>query len=392
MRTDPVDGGAATQRGRRPLRVAVVLDAAPPWSKGGRERRYEELLSRIAERAEVTVFSMRWWDAAPTGPIHYRAISPRLSLYRGGRRSIFQAVVFALGSVRLLWFPYDVLQADQMPYLHLFPLRVVAWIRRAPFVVDWHEFWGTDTWREYLGAGGAAAGWLERASLHLPDVVVAVTEDLAGVLVQCGANPDRVRVVSNGVARERAASTIPASQSPDVLFVGRLIDHKRADLAIEAVRELNQASEVTLGIVGVGPERPRLEAMIRASGLGGVVHLLGEVGDDELWRLLRGARVLAMPSEREGFGLTIAEALSVGTPVVTVDAPHNFGQRLVDEGRTGSVVAAGNVSQLADALRAWLDRSEDRARVQDRFWELNEQLDWSVSAKRYEAMLREVAS
>jgi glycosyltransferase involved in cell wall biosynthesis len=60
---------------------------------------------------------------------------------------------------------------------------------------------------------------------------------------------------------------------------------------------------------------------VGARGWGGVspngVRWLGEVVDDELARLLRGARALVYPSLYEGFGIPILEAMSVGTPVVT---------------------------------------------------------------------------
>ncbi len=89
-----------------------------------------------------------------------------------------------------------------------------------------------------------------------------------------------------------------------MLAVGTLEPRKNLERAAEAASRAG----VELRVVG-------------ARGWGGVapngVRWLGEVGDDELARLLRGARALVYPSLYEGFGIPILEAMSVGTPVVT---------------------------------------------------------------------------
>ena len=96
----------------------------------------------------------------------------------------------------------------------------------------------------------------------------------------------------------------PSADGDYVLAVGTLEPRKNLERAAEAA----SLAGVELRVVG-------------ARGWGGVspngVRWLGEVGDDELARLLRGARALVYPSLYEGFGIPILEAMSVGTPVVT---------------------------------------------------------------------------
>ena len=58
--------------------------------------------------------------------MRYHAVSRLVPLYVGERRSILQAVLFSLGCLRLLGHQFDAIEADQMPYLPLFPLRLVA--------------------------------------------------------------------------------------------------------------------------------------------------------------------------------------------------------------------------------------------------------------------------
>jgi glycosyltransferase involved in cell wall biosynthesis len=371
--------------------VAVVLEAAPPWSIGGRERRYAELLSRW-ERTDldVTVYTMRWWDQRPEGAIRYRALTPKLALYTKGRRSIFQAVVFSLGTFQLLFRRFDEIQADHMPYLQLFPLRLIAWIRRVPLIVDWHEYWGRAYWQAYLGKAGVAAAALESLSLRLPDVIVADSVALSERLRALGIDATRVYVVSNAVDRSRGQGITAAGDTPDVLFVGRLLEHKRCDLAIEALAKLPR--DVRLGIIGTGPEADAIAALARRLGVDGRVTFYGSIdGHDEVWSLVRGARVLVSPSEREGFGIAVAEALAVGTPVVTVDDLGNEARRLVEDGTTGSIVATGDPAALAHAIATWLEAPQDRDAIRSAFWSRHPELDWDVSAERYRSLLIERA-
>jgi hypothetical protein len=156
---------------KRP-RIALVTDAVYPYHRGGKEIRYHEVARRLAEGADVDIYTMRWWGH--NGPLHanrvtYRAIAPLLPLYNSTRRSIAQAVVFAVCTLRLLFCRFDALEADHMPYIHLLPLWFVTRVRRRRFVVTWHEVWGPEAWHEYLGPLGAIAWLIERLAMRLPD-------------------------------------------------------------------------------------------------------------------------------------------------------------------------------------------------------------------------------
>ncbi len=371
------------------MRVALVVDTAPPWSKGGRERRYAELLRRAHAELDVTVYTMRWWHGRPPdGAVAYVAICPLVLLYRGRRRTVLPGILFALGTLRLLVRRYDVIYADHMPYLHLFPLRLIAWLRRVPLVVEWHECWSPSYWREYLGRAGAVASAIERASLRLPDRIVADSAVLRGQLVAAGVPHARIVVVSNGVDRERLARALPAPDAPAMVVVGRLLEHKRIDLAVRALANLAGRAQVRLGIVGEGPERASLERLARELGVDGRVTFFGALAsDDEVASLLRGASALLSTSEREGFGLIVAESLAVGTPVITVDCAENNARTLVDADVTGSIVACGNDAAVAAAAARWLDR-DDRPAVRDAFWTAHPELEWDVSVREWVKVLR----
>src|SRR5271169_5869668 len=150
-----------------------------PHSHGGREFRYQALLPRLAAHADIHVYTMRWW----TGPkvytedgVTFHAMSPRLSMYtKSGRRSIIQGAVFALFSLRLLFCHFDVLDVDQIPYFHLFPLRLIATIKRKPLVATWHEVWGPQAWRQYLKWLGWLGWFVEITCIRMPDHIISAS-------------------------------------------------------------------------------------------------------------------------------------------------------------------------------------------------------------------------
>lgn len=378
----------------------MVSDALYPWHKGGKEVRYLHLLEGLPEHEmDVTVYSMKWWDETPPvvtsefGSLTYFALCREVPMYRGARRSVTQAVLFAFSTLRLLTRRFDVIEADHMPYLQLIPLRLVASIRRVPLVVTWHEVWGEDGWSSYIGRMGRAAAILERVCVRLPDRIVAVSAGTRDKLVGMGAHRDRIRVVPNPLDTKSLLATPAQSSAPELLFVGRLLDHKHADLAVGATRILvDRGYDVRLGIVGVGPEEDRLRQLVTALGLDRRVTFYGSISSQtDLWSLVRGSRVLLAPSVREGFGLVVAESLALGTPVVCALHDENESSKLVGP-TTGSLVEALNAEALADGAERWLDDDSSRDQRSAEFLAEHGELTANAMSSAYADILGELTS
>jgi len=323
----------------RRLRIAVVSDAVYPYHRGGKEMRYAQLLPRLQESVDVDVYTMHWWSNREATQrdrgIVYHAICPLISLYGKARRSIWQAVAFAIACLRLLNRPFDALEADHVPNLQLFTLRLVTWLRRRPLVVTWHEVWGPGYWRQYLGRRtGAVAWWLERTAMLMPDEIVAASPGTGARLrALLGDGTPPVRDVPSGIDLGAISRVQPLDpeQSPDLLFVGRLIAHKHADLFIEAFARLSDTPNLRGLIVGDGPERMRLRQLADDLGVEDSVRFRHDIeSHDEVIALMKGSRVLVFPSFREGFGIVALEALACGTPVVMTAHPDNEARKFAD--------------------------------------------------------------
>jgi len=151
-------------------------------------------------------------------------------------------------------------------------------------------------WHRYSGRAGI--GRVARAA----DRVLAVSEFTKREAVELlGVPPERVTVIGNAVDAMFAPNGA-AAQGDYVLAVGTLEPRKNLRRVAEAASRIG----AELRVVGAG-------------GWGGVATAgwLGEVSDQELAALYRGARVVAFPSLYEGFGIPVLEAMASGAPVVT---------------------------------------------------------------------------
>jgi glycosyltransferase involved in cell wall biosynthesis len=348
------------------LAIALVSDSIYPYYQGGKEIRYHELARRVARRADVTFYTMQWWDGPARhhdGAVGLRAVCGLHELYRDGRRSLRQSLLFATASLRLLFRRFDLIEVDTVPYPQIFALKLVAVLRRRPLVVTWYEVWDLPQWRAHLGRLGLLGAALGRLAMLLPDEIVALTPATAEHLRTRVRRSTGVHLVPVGIDLDVVRAAPPAPASADVLYVGRLIEHKGVRLLLEALARLRAGGvEMTALIVGRGPQAAQLHAMCHALGLDDLVTFRNDVESaDEVYGLMKSARVFASPSTREGFGVSVLEALACGVPVVTTNHPENMARLLVEESGAGRLCAPDGAS-LADAIEL---ATTDEARAGD---------------------------
>lgn len=355
----------------RPV-VAMVTDAIHPYHRGGKEMRYHELSRRLADYADVHIYTMNWWKGPKVrsdDKVTFHAISHFRPLYNEDRRSMGQALFFALACVRMIRYRFDVLEADHMPYFQIYMLRLIATLKRKRLVVTWHEVWGQAYWREYLGRAGALAWLIEWLAMRLPDEIVAASPQTAERLRAILGPRAQIRVAPNGIDLDAIQAAVPVAETTDLVVVGRLISHKRIGMLLEAVARLRAAGRpVTCRVIGDGPERAALHAQAESLGLQDAVEFRHDVSEQkELYSLVKSGRIFAFPSEREGFGIAVLEALACGLPVVATSAPDNLAQHLVARSSRG-VICDSTPEAFADALLCLLDATPAPASDNGEAW------------------------
>lgn len=180
-------------------------------------------------------------------------------------------------------------------------------------------------------------------------------------------------------ARFDASVDRPAGRPLQLVFVGRLVPYKGADMLLEAAAPSIRAGRAALTLIGDGPQRPQLEQRIRELSIDAGVRLTGWVEHRRLQDRLLAADVFGFPSVREFGGGVLLEAMALGLVPIVVDY-GGPGELVTDA--TGFRIPLGRREQIVERFRAILERLLDdptplramgrraRQRVLDHFtWE-----------------------
>ena len=204
---------------------------------------------------------------------------------------------------------------------------------------------GDLAWQKWGRGGRAISQRCKQAT-----AIVAISKAVHEELLHEGYDPGKIVDLPNGVP-------VPSSpwnrrpiwrEAPRAVFVGRLAVEKDLPTLIRAWaivrRELPSA---VLTLVGDGPEREALKALIAELGLIGAVELTGAMSDPT--SSLRDADLFVLPSREEGMSIALLEAMALGLPVVATAIPGN--RKLVADFKHGRLVPPGDVGFLAQTIR-----------------------------------------
>ncbi len=248
-----------------------------------------------------------------------------------------------------------------------------------------------EVWPVVLPPALARLGWFAESQLapraYRNCRYVAVSGATRDELVGLGVRRPAITVVHNGTDAP-LRSDQPRAERPTVLAVSRLVPHKRLDVAVRAVAVLRESMpQIRLVVAGAGYWEPELRSLVAAHGLQDHVELLGWVGEDEKHRLMAEAWVMAMPSLKEGWGLSVIEAAAHGTPSVAFSGAGGLSESIVD-GETGLLVNGGQEEFTATLRRLLLDHElRERMRGMARVHATG--FTWAATAKALHAVLED---
>jgi glycosyltransferase involved in cell wall biosynthesis len=339
------------------VRVCIVYDCLYPFTIGGAERWYRNLAERLASSGhEVTFLTRRQWrrgDEPAIPGVRVVAVSPRMELYAHGRRRILPPLLFGLGVLTHLWRHgrrYDIVHTASFPYFSLLAAGAARRRGRFRLLVDWHEVWTRDYWREYLGAFGGQIGWsIQRACLRVPQRAFCFSRLHERRLRELGVRGELTRLEGQYVGPLGAGEPRPARMV--AVFAGRHIPEKRVPALVPALAAARAEIPNLRGeIFGDGPERGKVLAAIHELGLEAEVVAPGFVDAAVLEESLASALCLVLPSQREGYGLVVIEAAARGVPVVVVEGFDNAAVELVEDGSNGAIATSVEPPELAAAV------------------------------------------
>jgi glycosyltransferase involved in cell wall biosynthesis len=266
------------------------------------------------------------------------------------------------------------------------PFLARLWTRRPVVVLVHHVH--REQWSVVFGRLGARMGWWLESWLA-PRVnrrcrYVAVSDATRSELVGLGVADERITVVHNGTTAP-LPTLQPRAPRPTVAVLGRVVPHKRVELVVRAAAALRaELPDLQVEVAGDGYWLPEVRRTVTALGLDDVVRVLGHVTEQEKADLLARAWVHVVPSLKEGWGLSVVEAGSHGTPSVAFRNAGGVAESVVD-GRTGLLVDDEN--GLQEAIRSLLVDAALRQRLGAAARDHSARFTWATTAAEFSTVV-----
>lgn len=213
----------------------------------------------------------------------------------------------------------------------------------------------------------------------------SVKEDLK----KMGIPSHNISVFSLGIDHNRYVVG-EKSKTPLFVFVARLVRMKRADLCIEAIREIRKKyNEIKLVIVGYGPQENDIKKLIKKYGLQKNVFLVNKNNlyfdkneKDVKVKLLQQAWALLLPSVKEGWGMVVTEAAACGTPAIVTDV-SGLRDSVVNQ-KTGLVISSNpQPEELSKKIFEMIENQQLRERLSTNAIRWASSFSWEKSYKEF---------
>ncbi|HEU5347584.1 MAG TPA: glycosyltransferase [Ktedonobacterales bacterium] len=341
------------------LRRGLDVDVFSEFRPRGSEFAHDDALaaSMLARTSYVDLPSLKSGKRLLTAPqrVAYCArVAPRLTLdmlnpAQFGRYAIGLSQVNRLYALAQARRPYDVIHAHFGMVGDRFRFASALW--HAPLVVSFHGY-DVNIWPQQHGRDCYDRLFKAAAA------ITANSENTRKRIIELGCPPDKVDKVYPAWDMANFPFTVHGrdeEQPMRVLTVARLVEIKGVEDGIKAMALLRKAnSNVHYDVVGDGPLREQLQALIDSLDLREIVTLHGARPRDYVQRMMQDAHVFLLSSAKtqvgaqEGFGVVLLEAQAAGLPVVATE--HGAFPEVVVHGETGFLAPEHSPEQLAHWL------------------------------------------
>lgn len=333
------------------FRITIVI---PTLTAGGAARVVSNLTAAWAERHwPICILTFDHGDSF--FPIHASVTREPLDLVADSSGSLWRGLRNNLWRLRTL---RKAIRANRPDIVLSFidqtnVMTLLALLGTGTKVVVWEN---TDPNR--ARSSSHAANWGRRYARFiypLANAIVAQTDDAAEFLGRTFGK--KVFSVANPILPTAAVEPMKLKR-PAMIGLGRLSQEKGFDLLLHAFAAIaSRYPDWHLYVFGDGPERSRLEALVRHLGLAGRVAFPGAISDPTT--ALRAGDLFVVSSHIEGFSLVLAEAMASGLPAVSTDAGGP--RAIIRDQYDGLLVPPGDTGALASAMARLMGDDDLRA-------------------------------
>ena len=199
----------------------------------------------------------------------------------------------------------------------------------------------------------------------------------------------------NGISKDFLSRAKNASDGSKVklLFVGRLVPYKCADVVIEAISHLDKEiqDKISLSIVGDGSERANLEKQVQELNLGHIVNFVGWINQQQTLEYYSQSDIFCFPSIREFGGAVVLEAMACGLPCIVA---NNGGIAEYVTEETGFKIDPISreylVQEVTDKIKLLVKDEPLRKTMSIKAVERVQEFEWERKAQRIVAIYQEL--
>ena len=274
--------------------------------------------------------------------------------------------------------------------LHIFPIVVIGLILRKEIYIEWWE----TLHNQWIKKGflGRIAAFIEKLLIYTSSYTTFIVEcESEKKLIKDINKNARVTIIENGVDIEKYSKS-QILKKYDFISLGRLVTQKNVDVIIKAVHKIKTAydQDVSICIVGDGPEREKIQDLIKSLNLESNVTAKGFVSEDREKNLfIQESKIGVIAQKGVGRGnLVVNELMSGGIPVIAVGGENGLDSSYISEGIDGYFVESLDYNLLAESMYKMLENKEKLEEMSQYLKSNIENFSWSSKLKNYPALLK----
>jgi len=331
--------------------ISIITELFHPHI-GGQETRYRRLGRELSSQGfAIDLYTIRLSSSLPVkekidGITVYRIfdIPNYIHNYRRTARGLLAFTKILHDFLRINPDLKNVI-INQMPILHI--LLNCSEIKRIDAIIDWAEYWPNRLFTPVF-----------RKLARCSDRHIVINPEIYQFLLQNGLTNSQVCYIPPAIDLKKYQCDVNNKRHGQILYVGRLVDHKNVDMLLKAFSYVSQrAADTKLFIVGDGPKKEYLKRLAFYLNIHNKVIFKSHLSDLTLISLMKESYLLVLPSSREGFSWVILESMAAGTPVITVDYLNNYGAKVVKKSG-GGVVCRPSYIEIAKTILHLLSDDE----------------------------------
>lgn len=379
------------------MRILYITEIYPDPKRGigvwgGGEKQFYEISRKMSERGhEVTILTCRFPGQPPhemqNGIRIYRMGLTR-DPKRGGeaRRTLWPVFSYILKTgIKVRSFPVDLIHCNA--YFPIFSGKIGTTLRQIPMVRTFHDVFSfrgmVESQRSIVW--GSLGYLVNLLSARVSDEsVIAVSIQCKEKLIKMGVPEEKITVIPNGV-NIKLFDSIRVKKIPrQILYVGRLVNYKHVNWLIMAFKHVvGEVQDAKLKIVGDGPERLKLERLVKKLKLVDKVVFTGLTPTyEDVVKYYKESEVFVLPSTFEGEGIVLKEAMAAYLPVIGIRVKGSGVLNLIKDGKNGYLVNPGRPDFIAEKIIQLLQDRQKRERMGKWGRKFVEKFDWDGIAEK----------